>query len=331
MYSADTFSFSPNLLTKLGLPSIEDLCTYAGIAVATTFDTSDFFRLWEAADEVLEDRAAGLHFGVKSIEGGYATGSMVALHAPCFRSALANLARYKRLTCPERVEVEVSGNEVRVHYHWLQATRSVPRLLVDTTMAALRELARRGTAGGIAPIRLALARAHSDQRLLARHFGCPIDFRATHDFMVFERSALDMPFVTAHDGAFHRLIDDLETQLRIGGQDSSLVADVRVAIARQLSEGRAPSLAALASRLALSSRTMQRRLDESNTSFQAQLGDVRRTTARRLLLNTELDPVAIAMLLGFVEPNSFLRAFRVWEQTTPLRWRDRHTRSQGSL
>ncbi len=46
---------------------------------------------------------------------------------------------------------------------------------------------------------------------------------------------------------------------------------------------------------------------------------VRRTTASRLLANTELDTVAIAMLLGFMEPNSFARAFRAWERTTPLR------------
>jgi len=33
----------------------------------------------------------------------------------------------------------------------------------------------------------------------------------------------------------------------------------------------------------------------------------RRTTASRLLANTELVTVAIAMLLGFMEPNSFAR------------------------
>lgn len=45
--------------------------------------------------------------------------------------------------------------------------------------------------------------------------------------------------------------------------------------------------------------------------------------ASRLLAATELDTVAIAMLLGFVEPNSFARAFRGWERTTPMRWRER--------
>ena len=31
------------------------------------------------------------------------------------------------------------------------------------------------------------------------------------------------------------------------------------------------------------------------------------------------------VLLGFAEPNSFARAFRTWERTTPLRWRVAHS------
>jgi AraC-like DNA-binding protein len=51
---------------------------------------------------------------------------------------------------------------------------------------------------------------------------------------------------------------------------------------------------------------------------------VRGLSARRLLAHTELPPIDIAFLLGFAEPNSFARAFRLWERTTPLRWRAAH-------
>jgi hypothetical protein len=45
---------------------------------------------------------------------GYGVGAIVALHAADFRSALVALGRYKRLTCPELVEVEVEGDEAKV-------------------------------------------------------------------------------------------------------------------------------------------------------------------------------------------------------------------------
>jgi AraC-like DNA-binding protein len=324
----DTFSLSPGVLAKLGLP-IERLCARAGVAPSNAWTTRDFFRLWAAADDVFDDRSAGLRFGADAIGGGYGVAAIVALHAPDFRRALAALARYKRLTCPEVVEVEIAGAEATVRYRWLQASGEVPRLLVDTTMASLRELARRGTAARVAPVRLELARRPMDQALLRRHFACPIIFGAAHDAMVFDRTALDVPFVIADGGAFAHMLDGLEARIADGEGASVLVGEARVAIARRLSGGLQPSIAAVAHRLGISSRTLQRRLDEGRTSFQQQLAEVRRITAGRLLANTDLDPVAIAILLGFVEPNSFVRAFRAWERTTPLRWRARQLVDQA--
>lgn len=327
MKHADTFSLPPRIVAEFGV-AFERLCTQAGIAFTKSWDTADFFKLWAAADEELADRSAGLRFGAEGIAKGYGVASVVALHAPDFRTALAALSRYKRLTCPELVEVDVVGREAAVRYRWLQATGDVPRLLVDMTMASLMQLARHGTAGQVAPVRLELARRALDVTMLRRHFGCPVVFGAEHDAMVFDRVSLDVPFVTAEGGAFAQVLDGLERRVASGEGFSAFVAALRVAIARQLSEGRSPSVADVASRLGVSTRTLQRRLEDDSTSFQKQLAEVRRTTAARLLANTDLDTVAIAMLLGFVEPNSFARAFRAWEHISPLRWRERHLSAQ---
>lgn len=295
----------------------------AGLAVSQGWNTSDFFRLWTAADEYFGDPAAGLRFGAEGIARGYGVAGIVALHAPDLRRALVSLGRYKRLTCPELVEIEYAGDEAAVRYRWLQAAGTVPRLLVDTTMASLAELARQGTGGRVVPTRLELARRPGNETLLFRHFGCPILFGAAQDATVFARDALDVRFVTADGGAFARVLDGLERQIGQGQGFAPLAGELRVAIARQLSGGLPPSVPAIARRLGLSSRTLQRRLDENRTSFGQQLAAVRRTIAVRLLAATDLDTVAIAMLLGFVEPNSFVRAFRAWERTTPARWRER--------
>ncbi len=321
MQGPSTFSLPIGVLPKIGVP-IERLCARAGVAPSNAWVTSDFFRIWAAAEEEFHDPCAGIRFGDEGIARGYGVAAIVALHAPDFRSALAALSRYKSLTCPEFVEVEARGGEAVVRYRWLQANGPVPRLLVDMTMASLRQLAQRGTGGKVAPIRLELTRRPSDEELLRRHFGCPILFGASSDAMVFDRAALDVPFLTADGGAFSHVLDGLEQRIREGEGFPAFVGEVCVAIARQLSEGRQPSVAAVAGRLNLSTRTLQRRLHELGTSFQEQLTGVRRTTAGRLLVATDLDAVAISMLVGFVEPNSFARAFRHWERTTPTRWRD---------
>jgi AraC-like DNA-binding protein len=320
MRHPSTFSIPEAVLANPDLPFAR-LFERAGVRPSNGWVTRDFFRIWEAAEQEFEDRAAGLRFGEGGITSGYGVASIVALHAPDFRAALGALARYKRLTCPELIEIEVQDKEATVRYRWLQATRQPPRLLVDMTMASLAALAKAGTGAKVSPVRLELSRPPMDQKLLRGHFECPVVFGAMSDAMVFERAALDVPFVTANAGAFTRILKDLDRQLAQGAGYPARIAEVRVAIARQLSEGRQPSIAAVAGRLNTSKRTLQRQLDACRTSFQRQLAEVRRTIAGRLLANTQFDTVAIAMLLGFVEPNSFARAFRAWEQQTPLRWR----------
>lgn len=319
-----TFTLFPAGLAETGL-SLKALCARAGVAPSRSLPTDAFFRLWTAAEAAADDRGAGLRFGAAGIARGYGVAALVALHAPDLRAAIGALARYKRLTCPELVELDVAGDEATVRYRWLQASGEVPRLLADTVLASLAALARHGTGGQVTPLRVELARRPADAALLRAHFGCPIRFGAAHDAMVFAADALDRPFVNADGGAFARLLPGLEGRLASADGATLLRGEVRVAIARRMSEGRAPAIGAVAAQMELSARTLQRRLGAAGTSFGDELAAVRRITATRLLAQTDLDPVAIALLLGFAEPNSFARAFRGWERTSPARWRQLQT------
>ena len=73
--------------------------------------------------------------------------------------------------------------------------------------------------------------------------------------------------------------------------------------------------------LCVSPRTLERRLEESGTTYQQLLDEVRQDTACKLLAATDLESGEIAFLLGFEELNSFTRAFHDWEGATPMRWR----------
>lgn len=126
MNGPSTFSLPPGVLANLGLP-IERLCARAGVELSNAWETSDFFRIWAAADEEFSDRAAGIRFGSEGIARGYGVASIVALHAPDFRHALAALYRYKRLTCPEIVEVEIVGSRLRGKLHACLSIRPWPR------------------------------------------------------------------------------------------------------------------------------------------------------------------------------------------------------------
>ncbi len=69
--------------------------------------------------------------------------------------------------------------------------------------------------------------------------------------------------------------------------------------------------------LAVSGRTMHRRLTEEGTSFQRVKDEVRRDRAKHLLAKTELPMGSISEELGFDNVASFHRAFRSWTGYTP--------------
>ena len=73
--------------------------------------------------------------------------------------------------------------------------------------------------------------------------------------------------------------------------------------------------------LGLQPRTLQRRLRAVQTSFRELHEQVRQTQAARLLETSDLSPKEIAYRLGYANASAFIRAFRRWTRTTPVRFR----------
>jgi AraC-like DNA-binding protein len=77
----------------------------------------------------------------------------------------------------------------------------------------------------------------------------------------------------------------------------------------------------IAQHLAMHRRTLDRRLRELGTSFQAVLDEVRFDIARQLLAETQLTVATIASSIGYSESSSLVHAFQRWSGTSPMKWR----------
>jgi AraC-like DNA-binding protein len=284
--------------------------------------TAEYFALWRAVEEVAPAPDLGLRFGTTNVP---ALGSIAALHSATFGDALAKLARYKRLVCPEQITIDVVRGEARVRFEWLLAEAGPPRLLIDAIFASVVAMARKGTGKAITPRRVELARRRGDEVMLKKHFACEIRFDAPADVLVFDKDALAEPFTTHNPQLLELVVPGLEAALRDKRRKRTLADDVRAALSQQMS-GERPAVERVARTLGMSGRTLQRRLTELGTTYQELLDDVRRRSARRLLAQTDLEASEVAFLLGFEEMNSFTRAFHDWEGTTPIRWRSKGAR-----
>lgn len=82
-----------------------------------------------------------------------------------------------------------------------------------------------------------------------------------------------------------------------------------------------PDIPMVARELALGERTLQRRIVEEGASFRQLLEEARKELVREYLARPDMQISEVAYLLGYEDANSFYRAFRTWEGTTPSHWR----------
>jgi AraC-like DNA-binding protein len=96
----------------------------------------------------------------------------------------------------------------------------------------------------------------------------------------------------------------------------TVTGQVRMLLGRSL--GSAPvSIAAVARILATHPRTLQRRLADESTTFEAVLDEVRRDTAHRLITETDVPFSQVAALVGFTRQSTLTRAVHRWFGQAP--------------
>jgi AraC-like DNA-binding protein len=110
----------------------------------------------------------------------------------------------------------------------------------------------------------------------------------------------------------------------------SLTDQVRSIIANEF-RGGDPSLEHVADQLGLTPRTLQRKLQELNTSHNELVDQMRCQLAMRYLREHNMAICEVAYLLGFSESSSFHRAFKRWTGVTPKEFRNNQQATLSNL
>lgn len=98
------------------------------------------------------------------------------------------------------------------------------------------------------------------------------------------------------------------------------IVETQKAIVGRLESGDL-TLDLIAGDLDISPRTLQTRLSQAGTSFEALLNETRSTFARHYLVDTAMPLTEIALLLGFSELSAFTRAAQRWFGMPPSSYR----------
>jgi len=285
--------------------------------------TAELFALWRAIGETSGDPGIGLKLGAEPRLERYDATAIAAVCSRSFRDALQRIARYKQLTCPEEIRVRSTRDETSVEFFYLQAETIQPDVLVDLCLSWIVSIGRRGTDGQLTPLRLELTRPPVHRDLLESHFGCRVRFNAGRNALLFRSRDLDRPFTTHNEELLKVLGAQLDSEVQARHAASDVETRVKHTLERSLA-GKRPTLQGVAQQLHLSVRTLQRRLTDAGITFQQLVEDTRRELARHYLKRSNVELNEAAYLLGYVDANSFFRAFHAWEGTSPGEWRTQH-------
>lgn len=160
------------------------------------------------------------------------------------------------------------------------------------------------------------------ERRYEEAFAVPVRFNAPCDALLFHAGRLDDPVDPEGGARLSIVLSHLELvrQQLEQDEDPAELRTIRDAIAHNAASGEY-SAVALASRLGLSLRTLQRRVAALDTSVQVLIDEVRAATARQLLANPELTLFEISIALGYSTESAFRRAFRRWTGQSPAGYR----------
>ncbi len=312
------------VLRKAGLP--RDLFEQTRILVST----QELFALWRSIEQVSADPLIGIKLGVETKMERFHAMAIAALSTENLVAASEHMARYKKLTAPEEILTQLDSHEFRISFRWLLAVEAEPAVLTDYyCFSWTRSLAQHGTGTEVNPVRVEYVQERPNRRQIERSLGCEAVFNAPSNAIIFRASDATMPFITRNAELLDLLVPQFEKHLKQCEAEDSFLELVRRAIQDRLT-GHRPSIDEVARALHITPRTLQRRLQNSGSSYQRLLDETRHQMARYYLSNSALELNEAAYLLGFEDPNSFGRAFRVWEGIPPSDWRElqRTTRSR---
>ncbi|NIB38155.1 AraC family transcriptional regulator [Pseudomaricurvus alkylphenolicus] len=176
----------------------------------------------------------------------------------------------------------------------------------------------------VRPTRVNFSYQHpGDISALSDVFRAPLYFEQPVSALYYDVGILELPQVhvatQVYDGV-RRELDNFLPDLPWSSDPFSV--SLYSAIRHQLPAGNY-SVIRIAEELGISSRTLQRRLQERETNYQKFLQEVRSSLAAKYLEDQALTVTDIALLLGYGDLQSFSTAFKSWQGITPSEFRRR--------
>ena len=278
-------------------------------------------EVWRLAAEATGDDAIGIHVAEARTPAAADVLEYAFRASPTLGDAFGQVVRYARVM-HDRIDLRLAPEGVGVRLTArVPPSHPVNRYQSEFFLATWLRLARDTCAPDIAPLDARFA--HSAPARLDEHrrfFVCPLLFEQPVMGLLMARADLDRPMRGADLALTALLGRQLEKLLSSVPAGPSVCARVRLLVRDDLPSG-STSVDRVARQLAMSARTLSRRLEAEGTSFRDVLDSVRLELAVGYLREPAVELAEVAFLLGYSESSAFHRWFKRRTGRTPLELR----------
>jgi AraC-like DNA-binding protein len=278
---------------------------------------------WSLAATLTRDPSIGIHLADALPRGALDLVEYSLRASATVGEGLERLARYGRVLSDRVAARMESQSDALILMVRDTGTTTLHHGRAEFALAVALKLARDGAGQSITPLHVSFAhQSPEDDSEHHKFFGVRVRFRAGAHSMILSADDAALP-IRGADKALSAIVGRrLEKALATRGVHGGgpLSQQVRHLMVSGLGE-MMMTPDTLASALAVSGRTLARRLAEEGTSFRELLDDVRREFASALLQDRSLSIADIAFFLQYSEPAAFNRSFRRWTGQTPSAFR----------
>jgi AraC-like DNA-binding protein len=301
--------------------SLEEALAYANLPPALFsqqkiyLSPAQYFQLWHGIEAASNGAELPLKFAQAMTLESFDVPIYAAICSRNLNAALERLKEYKPLIGPMLLDISKTTKITTATISCYGYADALPKCYALSEAVFFTQLSRLATRKRIVPRAVTLPALPDKVKPYEDYFGCPLSV-SSETSISFDANDANQPFLTSNQDMLNFFDTELQQRLKSVLAYSSTRERVTTELIKLLPQGES-SIELVAQRLAMSKRSLQRKLSEEKVSFKGLLQEVRQELADYYLSKTNMPMIEIAFLLGFQESNSFARAYHTWTGNTP--------------
>ena len=292
---------------------------------AARIDASKFDAIVKIAMPLIDDPAFGLQAARCWHPANLGVLGHAWLSSSTLRTCLRRLGHYHRIV-GERADIGVEEGErgITVTVSFPTVDPAVASVAYDMSMSLMLDMCRMNAGAALRPLMVSMTRdGPDDVQPYRRFFGVPVRFGAEEN--AFQIAAKDADrLLPSSNRQLALVFDKMLTEELARLVKDDVITRCKAVVLENLAAGET-SEQETAKTLHMSTRSLQRKLAQAETSYVQLVDETRKDLALRYIEDPARSSTEIAFELGFSAPSAFTRAFKRWTGRSPTEYREKQT------